>query len=107
EPACAGRSSRRRIAPNPFGPPGLPPGRGQDARSVHDPAGGRAARRGSDRKSTRLNSSHVEISYAVFCLKKKKINKKITNQNGDKKILRCMSLCGNAALSRHQEIQNV
>src|SRR5204862_6954134 len=26
-----------------------------------------------DRKSTRLNSSHVEISYAVFCLKKKKI----------------------------------
>src|SRR5438874_3795459 len=30
----------------------------------------RARRR--DRKSTRLNSSHVEISYAVFCLKKKK-----------------------------------
>src|SRR5438067_10535318 len=27
-----------------------------------------------DRKSTRLNSSHVSISYAVFCLKKKKIN---------------------------------
>src|SRR5215813_15037479 len=27
---------------------------------------------GSDRKSTRLNSSHVRISYAVFCLKKKK-----------------------------------
>src|SRR5204863_9543615 len=29
-------------------------------------------RRKKDRKSTRLNSSHVEISYAVFCLKKKK-----------------------------------
>src|SRR5437870_6451901 len=29
-----------------------------------------------DRKSTRLNSSHVAISYAVFCLKKKKKNKK-------------------------------
>src|SRR5207249_9908501 len=28
----------------------------------------------SDRKSTRLNSSHVSISYAVFCLKKKKKN---------------------------------
>src|SRR5690349_22880246 len=28
-----------------------------------------------DRKSTRLNSSHVEISYAVFCLKKKRISK--------------------------------
>src|SRR3989442_9730322 len=27
----------------------------------------------SDRKSTRLNSSHVRISYAVFCLKKKKL----------------------------------
>src|SRR5690349_23109605 len=33
---------------------------------------------GIDRKSTRLNSSHVEISYAVFCLKKKK--KKITDK---------------------------
>src|SRR2546426_5014393 len=34
----------------------------------HDPRG--AAR---DRKSTRLNSSHLVISYAVFCLKKKKL----------------------------------
>src|SRR5690606_41951721 len=31
--------------------------------------------RGRDRKSTRLNSSHVKISYAVFCLKKKNKNK--------------------------------
>src|SRR5207253_8940533 len=31
-----------------------------------------------DRKSTRLNSSHVAISYAVFCLKKKKKKKKTT-----------------------------
>src|SRR5690625_1228157 len=31
---------------------------------------------GADRKSTRLNSSHVAISYAVFCLKKKKKQKK-------------------------------
>src|SRR5258707_8446239 len=30
-------------------------------------------REGQDRKSTRLNSSHANISYAVFCLKKKKI----------------------------------
>src|SRR2546427_7667358 len=35
-------------------------------------------RQAADRKSTRLNSSHSQISYAVFCLKKKK--KKITNQ---------------------------
>src|SRR5690242_21285424 len=30
---------------------------------------------GRDRKSTRLNSSHMSISYAVFCLKKKKYNR--------------------------------
>src|SRR2546430_5213780 len=39
----------------------------QGARLLHD---GEAAAR--DRKSTRLNSSHSQISYAVFCLKKKK-----------------------------------
>src|SRR2546427_6927712 len=33
----------------------------------------RLARRFRDRKSTRLNSSHSQISYAVFCLKKKKL----------------------------------
>src|SRR5436189_845584 len=37
----------------------------------------------TDRKSTRLNSSHRCISYAVFCLKKKKKNKK--EQKNDKK----------------------
>src|SRR3712207_7212730 len=36
--------------------------------------GGRGAR-AQDRKSTRLNSSHANISYAVFCLKKKKKTK--------------------------------
>src|SRR2546426_11960649 len=35
--------------------------------------GGRAGPHRVDRKSTRLNSSHLVISYAVFCLKKKKI----------------------------------
>src|SRR5256885_10890753 len=35
-------------------------------------AAGRGAGRITDRKSTRLNSSHLVISYAVFCLKKKK-----------------------------------
>src|SRR5690625_6051121 len=39
-----------------------------------------------DRKSTRLNSSHVAISYAVFCLKKK--IKKIDNRNTQIKIER-------------------
>src|SRR4051812_38075076 len=35
-------------------------------------SGGRYRRPAADRKSTRLNSSHMSISYAVFCLKKKK-----------------------------------
>src|SRR5256885_10784776 len=35
---------------------------------------GREKQREEDRKSTRLNSSHLVISYAVFCLKKKKPN---------------------------------
>src|SRR5690606_40819969 len=38
---------------------------------VRDPA--HVVSLGEDRKSTRLNSSHVKISYAVFCLKKKNI----------------------------------
>src|SRR5438874_10660353 len=41
----------------------------EDHFSVADPA---IRSEPEDRKSTRLNSSHVEISYAVFCLKKKK-----------------------------------
>src|SRR3712207_7977662 len=45
-------------------------GRRRQGRSGH--AGGPVAPR--DRKSTRLNSSHANISYAVFCLKKKKHN---------------------------------
>src|SRR2546421_1621088 len=35
----------------------------------------------SDRKSTRLNSSHDQISYAVFCLKKKKKNHRLLQGN--------------------------
>src|SRR2546427_5804351 len=38
-----------------------------------------------DRKSTRLNSSHSQISYAVFCLKKKKKNKETKLQKGSNK----------------------
>src|SRR3712207_7125600 len=46
----------------------LPP----TARRREPPARPRHDRRRQDRKSTRLNSSHANISYAVFCLKKKK-----------------------------------
>src|SRR5690606_39512312 len=51
----------------------LPPAVAHADRRAGDPSGqlaGPAA--AEDRKSTRLNSSHVKISYAVFCLKKKK-----------------------------------
>src|SRR5438067_8831286 len=41
-------------------------------RDVAQGVEGHLRRRDRDRKSTRLNSSHVSISYAVFCLKKKK-----------------------------------
>src|SRR6266496_4829999 len=50
-----------------------------------DDRGGQARVRARDRKSTRLNSSHVEISYAVFCLKKKK-NTEIEYSTRKKKI---------------------
>src|SRR5439155_3109136 len=39
-----------------------------------------------DRKSTRLNSSHVAISYAVFCLKKKKKKIKLQYDNTDERL---------------------
>src|SRR3712207_7547579 len=45
---------------------GEPRGRGLEVAQAH------GRRRPRDRKSTRLNSSHANISYAVFCLKKKK-----------------------------------
>src|SRR5690606_40816457 len=58
------------------------PGGAGGFRCVAEPEPGRSVREavhsrtekagGQDRKSTRLNSSHVKISYAVFCLKKKK-----------------------------------
>src|SRR2546426_4968821 len=44
--------------------------RGEAAEPLGHPSGVEEG----DRKSTRLNSSHLVISYAVFCLKKKKIN---------------------------------
>src|SRR5688572_31334187 len=47
-------------------------------RQRRQPAAG-AGRIAADRKSTRLNSSHSQISYAVFCLKKKK--KKTANRS--------------------------
>src|SRR5205085_8465201 len=59
---CLRRGARRRAAVGNSG-------RGAAAAGVGD-------RRRSDRKSTRLNSSHSQISYAVFCLKKKKNTKK-------------------------------
>src|SRR5690606_39556023 len=67
-------AAQRELGADAGGPTGLVlPRLGDDtARIVIDPdlgvSPGEAA--GEDRKSTRLNSSHVKISYAVFCLKK-------------------------------------
>src|SRR5256886_11676368 len=51
---------------------GLPPESRRARRARRRGDGNRGATRRQDRKSTRLNSSHSQISYAVFCLKKKK-----------------------------------
>src|SRR5699024_11898237 len=55
-----------------FSPPGPCSARPESGRSGgRRPDGPRRTGSALDRKSTRLNSSHVSISYAVFCLKKK------------------------------------
>src|SRR5690554_7628142 len=58
----------------------LPISAGRAPRSSAPPRWPRRNRPTRDRKSTRLNSSHVRISYAVFCLKKKKKKKKIAQE---------------------------
>src|SRR5690554_7735065 len=65
----SGCASRRRLTERraPRSPPARWPPDPVSAAAAPHPAAG-----GEDRKSTRLNSSHVRISYAVFCLKKKK-----------------------------------
>src|SRR5690349_22260231 len=60
------RSSRCRRRDGPRAAPA------PECRSAPRSSGQADPRVEQDRKSTRLNSSHVEISYAVFCLKKKK-----------------------------------
>src|SRR3712207_8039477 len=61
----------------------LAPGRGGAAvrRRPEDLQQSRAGGQDQDRKSTRLNSSHANISYAVFCLKKKKKNNNTRTHN--------------------------
>src|SRR6266571_6903016 len=72
------RDRRRR----PAGGRGRSGGRG----GRHLPRGGeRPPGHAPDRKSTRLNSSHMSISYAVFCLKKKNKTKFIKHKNKNKK----------------------
>src|SRR2546426_9839034 len=77
EPTVAGAArpelplGREALPPHGVSPPG---GEGYEpevgSQAAHEPQ----VPGGSDRKSTRLNSSHLVISYAVFCLKKKKKN---------------------------------
>src|SRR5215204_7038451 len=79
---CCGGAAPRRAARAPAPAPRTPP-RLCIACSLEST--GRPMRRWRDRKSTRLNSSHTVISYAVFCLKKKKKIIKTTNQKKIKK----------------------
>src|SRR5215510_9629790 len=61
--------------------------RRRDAAARRPPASGPLrcrCRKAEDRKSTRLNSSHVAISYAVFCLKKKNNKQKYDKKNNKK-----------------------
>src|SRR2546430_8052660 len=53
-----------------YGPYGLA---ASEIATAHEVSASHARNTAIDRKSTRLNSSHSQISYAVFCLKKKKI----------------------------------
>src|SRR2546422_7614651 len=55
-----------------------PEAQGLRAEDGREDARGTGPGAGRDRKSTRLNSSHGYISYAVFCLKKKKNEKRLT-----------------------------
>src|SRR2546430_3648160 len=55
------------------------------AAQVAEQQAGHGVRPDPDRKSTRLNSSHSQISYAVFCLKKKKIKYSTTNRSKPRK----------------------
>src|SRR3712207_7578302 len=59
--------------PNPYRP-GSERGKGVELPALDDFVDEVIQSRKLDRKSTRLNSSHANISYAVFCLKKKKKN---------------------------------
>src|SRR5688572_31884801 len=62
----------RRHADSMARPPGARPSSSSPAPSSERPVLARKTSSSEDRKSTRLNSSHSQISYAVFCLKKKK-----------------------------------
>src|SRR5207245_3092268 len=59
-----------------FDPPGERDGRSRLALGPAGPGGAALGGHHQDRKSTRLNSSHGSISYAVFCLKKKKYTRR-------------------------------
>src|SRR5258705_9718436 len=67
-----------------------------------DADGNRGNQREGDRKSTRLNSSHLGISYAVFCLKKKKKKKKKNDDYDSHRKLRVSTDrgCASALLKR-------
>src|SRR5688572_31658949 len=71
------RSDRDRVGSRDVGAAGGRARHGREGSADVHAAWREATRAMADRKSTRLNSSHSQISYAVFCLKKKKTSIKI------------------------------
>src|SRR5256885_6812025 len=92
----AGRSARAPFPPfppTPPTPPNAPGGRGRILRIRVTEAGEQKVNVAiPDRKSTRLNSSHLVISYAVFCLKKKKNCHTACTPSGMQQSSRCTRL---------------
>src|SRR2546426_2364185 len=99
-----GRRARHPHRADRAGTRGRDPESAGGARRRHGRVALRPARRGrvdhgGDRKSTRLNSSHLVISYAVFCLKKKKIrgqNAVAVTKNEFRWDTECLSLISRA-----------
>src|SRR3712207_8730282 len=78
-PICSSDAQRPREAKRkPAAQPRLKGGRNRRLGGLTDGEHYNLSKQVEDRKSTRLNSSHANISYAVFCLKKKKKKRKCT-----------------------------
>src|SRR5256885_11083367 len=82
-----------------------PPARRRASSTAADCGDGRRPPVCRDRKSTRLNSSHLVISYAVFCLKKKKKQNKTDPDHGSNHLRHAMEQAHGLVLGRHDRLR--